>query len=410
MFGLSSSLGMRGLAPVEVARAVGAGRHAAAAADAPVVVDHHDAVRLRPGGAGRADLHAGRVAALLALRPARRSGPPPGPSPGRSRGRRGGSRRPSPSPSAARGSSAPAGRATGCSPRRRRRRSAGSRCSARGRARRRTSTPGSGRRVGHRHRLAVLRRVLALHLVERLAQALLRHLVQAPAGRTPSAGSRRRRRAANEANCRREQLLSHEPAVWFFTGRCFMAGPPVGRGGSGAGFGASALKRGECGLWQWAHSRYRLCPFQSPVRRPWTPARQSRSFSPWHWPHSRYDSSNGTARRSRGAASRGRSASWQSRHQRCCSSCLQHDVVVHLGEHPPRAVRLAGRRGRRSRGRCPRRTAAAAPRACSWAGGCAGRRAAQAAAGLRCVVERDGRERGEQQTGQGEARSRLRPG
>src|SRR5512142_1872980 len=36
------------LRPVEVARAVGAARHAAAAADAPVVVDDHDAVRLLP--------------------------------------------------------------------------------------------------------------------------------------------------------------------------------------------------------------------------------------------------------------------------------------------------------------------------------------------------------------------------
>src|ERR1039458_4054132 len=52
--------------PVEVPRAVGAGRHAVAAADAPVVIDDHDAVLLSPGGACRADLGAGRILALLA--------------------------------------------------------------------------------------------------------------------------------------------------------------------------------------------------------------------------------------------------------------------------------------------------------------------------------------------------------
>src|SRR6266545_1139524 len=58
--------GEGGLGPVEVAGAVGAGGHAVAAADAPVVVDDHDAVLLGPGGAGGADLGAGRVLALLA--------------------------------------------------------------------------------------------------------------------------------------------------------------------------------------------------------------------------------------------------------------------------------------------------------------------------------------------------------
>jgi hypothetical protein len=52
--------------PVEVARPVGAGGHAAAAADAPVVVDDRDAVRLLPGRLHRTDLDAGWVAALLA--------------------------------------------------------------------------------------------------------------------------------------------------------------------------------------------------------------------------------------------------------------------------------------------------------------------------------------------------------
>src|SRR6266545_60221 len=53
--------------PVEVARAVRARRHAAAAPDAPVIVDDDDAVLLLPRRLRRARLHAGRVAALLAL-------------------------------------------------------------------------------------------------------------------------------------------------------------------------------------------------------------------------------------------------------------------------------------------------------------------------------------------------------
>src|SRR5512139_2126135 len=55
------------LRPVHVARAVRARRHAAAAADAPIVVDDDDAVRLLPRRLRRADLHARWVAALLAL-------------------------------------------------------------------------------------------------------------------------------------------------------------------------------------------------------------------------------------------------------------------------------------------------------------------------------------------------------
>src|SRR6266545_3270051 len=50
-----------GLGPVEVARAIGARRHAVAAADAPIVVDDYDAVFLGPGRAGRADLGAWRI-------------------------------------------------------------------------------------------------------------------------------------------------------------------------------------------------------------------------------------------------------------------------------------------------------------------------------------------------------------
>src|SRR5690606_21113316 len=55
-----------GLGPVETACAVGTCGHAAAAADAPVVVDRHDAVGLLPGGVDRAGLHARCVATVLA--------------------------------------------------------------------------------------------------------------------------------------------------------------------------------------------------------------------------------------------------------------------------------------------------------------------------------------------------------
>ncbi len=64
--GIDLVLRNRWLGPVEVARPVGAGGHAVAAADAPVVVDHDDAVGLLPGGADRAHLGARRVVALLA--------------------------------------------------------------------------------------------------------------------------------------------------------------------------------------------------------------------------------------------------------------------------------------------------------------------------------------------------------
>src|SRR5262249_46072350 len=60
--------GHHGLAPVEAARVVGAGGDAVAAADAPVVVHHHDAVRLHPRRLHRADVHARRVLAVEALR------------------------------------------------------------------------------------------------------------------------------------------------------------------------------------------------------------------------------------------------------------------------------------------------------------------------------------------------------
>ncbi len=58
-----------GGAPVEATRPVRARCHAIAAPDAPVVVNHHDAIGLLPGGADGADTGARRVGTLEALRP-----------------------------------------------------------------------------------------------------------------------------------------------------------------------------------------------------------------------------------------------------------------------------------------------------------------------------------------------------
>ena len=66
MCGLTWSAGMLRRAPVEMPCAVRAGRHAAPAPDAPVVVDDHDPVGLLPGGLHRAGQDARRIAALLA--------------------------------------------------------------------------------------------------------------------------------------------------------------------------------------------------------------------------------------------------------------------------------------------------------------------------------------------------------
>src|ERR1035438_4643213 len=64
--GIEFLVGNGWLGPVEMPRSIGASRHAVTAADAPVVIDHHDAVALDPGGAGGAYLGAGRVLAMLA--------------------------------------------------------------------------------------------------------------------------------------------------------------------------------------------------------------------------------------------------------------------------------------------------------------------------------------------------------
>ena len=60
----------------EAARLVGAGHHAVAAADAGMPVHHHDAVGALERGPGRADVHTGRVLAVLAHQ--RQVGHPPG--------------------------------------------------------------------------------------------------------------------------------------------------------------------------------------------------------------------------------------------------------------------------------------------------------------------------------------------
>ena len=128
MSGLSCSVGNLRLGEVEPPRPVGAGRFAVPAADAPVVVDHRDAVRLLPGGLHRADLHARRLGALVALHRHVVLVRIRAPAAGRSGGPRS-PRRCCPSPSPARGCTGSPGPATGCSPSRRRARSGGSRCS-----------------------------------------------------------------------------------------------------------------------------------------------------------------------------------------------------------------------------------------------------------------------------------------
>src|SRR5512143_537170 len=55
------------LRPVKMASTVGTGGHAVPAADAPVIIDDDDAVRLLPGGLRRAGANAGRIFALLTL-------------------------------------------------------------------------------------------------------------------------------------------------------------------------------------------------------------------------------------------------------------------------------------------------------------------------------------------------------
>src|SRR5208282_5728272 len=60
---------------------------------------------------------------------------------------------------------------------------------------------------------------------------------------------------------------------------------------TGGGKGLIGLNRGSCGQWQWTHNLYCFSPFHIPVLFPCSPAFQSRSIVPWHWPQSMYDSS-----------------------------------------------------------------------------------------------------------------------
>ena len=60
----------------EGSRLVGAGHHAVAAADADVLVDEHDAVGALERGAGRADVHAGRVRRSAGTSPAAENAAP----------------------------------------------------------------------------------------------------------------------------------------------------------------------------------------------------------------------------------------------------------------------------------------------------------------------------------------------
>ena len=54
------------LRPIETAGEIRTGRFAVTATDAPIVIDHRDAIRFLPGGFDRANFDAGGVPALLA--------------------------------------------------------------------------------------------------------------------------------------------------------------------------------------------------------------------------------------------------------------------------------------------------------------------------------------------------------
>lgn len=67
LFRIDLFFGDLGFGPIEAPGVVGAGGFTIAAANAPVVVDYHDAVLFLPGGFDRADVDTGWVVALLAL-------------------------------------------------------------------------------------------------------------------------------------------------------------------------------------------------------------------------------------------------------------------------------------------------------------------------------------------------------
>jgi len=65
--GVQFLLGNVGFCPVEDPPFIGTGGNAIPAADAPVIIDHHQPIRFFPGGVHRTDLHARRVFTVLAL-------------------------------------------------------------------------------------------------------------------------------------------------------------------------------------------------------------------------------------------------------------------------------------------------------------------------------------------------------
>src|SRR5208282_4942246 len=79
------------------------------------------------------------------------------------------------------------------------------------------------------------------------------------------------------------------PVIFFISAPLFLY--LMSDGLTGGGKGLIGLNRGSCGQWQWTHNLYCFSPFHIPVRFPCSPAFQSRSIVPWHWPQRMYDSS-----------------------------------------------------------------------------------------------------------------------
>ena len=129
----------------------------------------------------------------------------------------------------------------------------------------------------------------------------------------------------------------------------------LGASGGGAAARAWAPARGSAAGAGCGSARTAGTPWRRSSSRCGGRARRRASrgyFSPWHWPHRRYDSSNGT----RSPLARCRKsrlvASWQSRHQRWVSSCFRTiSVCISVSS---RRVRLTGcRRGSPEQGKMP---------------------------------------------------------
>jgi len=65
--GIDLVLGKVGFRPVKDPSLIGTGRNTVSAPDAPIIVNDNNPVRFLPGGMDRANLHAGRILALLTL-------------------------------------------------------------------------------------------------------------------------------------------------------------------------------------------------------------------------------------------------------------------------------------------------------------------------------------------------------